>query len=375
MNKFIFASYVLTLFLFLIFSYAFVDPNLSYLKVLYSGFAFDHRTVATIIYGFLMSFLFAFYLYVLRISKNKLKFKEIKALIVLAIAILLFSYPAMLSYDIFNYITTAKVTFFYRENPYIVMPIEFPRDPYLPFTRAANKLALYGPSWILASAVPYFLGFGNFILTLLNFKIFIAAFYLGTVFLIWKISKSIFSVAFFSLNPLVLIETLASSHNDIFMMFFALLSFYFIKENKTALSSVSLAVSALVKYSTFFVVPVFGYIFLKKIIKSKVSWDNVFYATSIVMFFAFFLSPIREEMYPWYAIWPLAFVSLVSDRKWLVRLSLLISFGLMLRYIPYMLSGTYFGTTPIFREVLTIIPFVVGVFYLLLKKIWVKVQV
>ena len=160
------------------------------------------------------------------INKKKIVFKDLRFLIFITIVILFFSYPGMLSFDIFNYIVTAKVLFFYHENPYIIMPIEFVGDPLLSFTHAANKISLYGASWILITAIPYFVGIGNFLLTLFSFKLFVSMFYLGTVFLIWKISKNLISVALFSLNPLVIIETLVSGHNDIVMVFFSLFSFY-----------------------------------------------------------------------------------------------------------------------------------------------------
>ena len=41
------------------------------------------------------------------------------------------------------------------------MPIEIPNEPYLAFTRAANKTALYGPVWILLTAIPHLLGQGD----------------------------------------------------------------------------------------------------------------------------------------------------------------------------------------------------------------------
>ena len=267
-----------------------------------------------------------------------------------------------MSYDIFNYITTAKVTFHYQENPYIVFPIEFVNDPYILFTRAANKTALYGPFWILLSAVPHFAGLSNFVLTLFSFKAFIALFYIGTVYLLQKIDRN--AVLFFALNPLVIIETLVSAHNDIVMIFFALLAFYFIKTKKL-FSIFALIGSILIKVGTIFLVPVYLLTLL-----NKVKGEKVYIYATISMFFVFLLSPLREELYPWYAIWFLAFVSLIPGREKMKELLIFFSLGLMLRYIPYMWSGNYFGATPLVRNLLMVIPPILYLFSLWLKRIY-----
>ena len=143
---------------------------------------------------------------------------------------MLLSYPAILSYDIFNYIGTSKVLFIYHENPYLQMPIEFIGDPILMFTRAANKVALYGPLWVFLSGIPYAISFGNYFVSVFVFKIFVSVFYVGIVYLIRKLTNSYFSILLFAANPLVIIETFVSGHNDVVMMFFALLAFYLLKK-------------------------------------------------------------------------------------------------------------------------------------------------
>jgi hypothetical protein len=281
----------------------------------------------------------------------------------------------MLSFDIFNYIATAKVLFFYHENPYVIMPIEFVGDPLLSFTHAANKIALYGPSWISISAIPYFTGFGNFLVTLFSFKLFVSIFYLGTVYLIWKISKNLLSVSFFALNPLVIIETLVSGHNDIVMIFFSLCSFYILMNKKNIiLAIIFFMLSIFVKYSTIFLFPLFIYIVWKTIRKRSINWTKIFYFSSFLMLVAFLLSPIREEIYPWYAIWFLPFVSIVFQKKILVYISLALSFGLLLRYVPFMLLGTHFGVTPFLKTAVTFIPVFFVIIYIFFKdKLWLKI--
>lgn len=357
MKKFAIVTYFAFLSLFTIFSYAFIDPNLSYLKDFYSGFAFSNRLLSTIFYAFSVVIFFVFYSFFIYLgTKKKLNLKEIIILLGVTAVSLLFSYPAMLSYDIFNYVATSKVLFFYHENPYVVMPIEFANDPLLAFTHAANKIALYGPFWILLTGIPYLLGFGNFIVVLFGFKLFSLLFYLSTAFLVWKISKNILSLILFSFNPLIIIETLVSGHNDIVMVFLALLSFFLLSGKKIFLGTLFFVLAIFIKYATIFLIPVFLYAVWRLIKNKGIDWARLYFFSSLLMLIAFFISPIREEIYPWYVIWfiPLAF--LVPNKKILLYISIAFSFSLLFRYIPYILTGTYAGQTPFIKEIISFIP-------------------
>lgn len=370
----LFVSYTVFLLFIVTFSYLFIDPNLFYLKKLYTGFAFQERTITTTVFVVIIFLSFAYYLTLLRLlQKKQLGLKEVKILIGVTIGILFFSYPTLLSYDIFNYIATAKVLFFYNENPYIVMPIEFLGEPMLAFTRAANKVALYGPAWILFTGIPYFLGFGNFLLTLFDFKLFAALFYIATIYLIFRMTNNVLSVVLFGLNPLIVIETLIGGHNDIVMMFFALLSFYFLQKKRILLFICLFIFSVLIKYATLFLLPAFLYTLWKMLKKQTINRRKVFFYASILMYIIFFLSSFREEIYPWYAIWFLSFAFLIPENKRLLLISLLFSFSLLLRYIPFMLTGNYFGFTPLLKIVLTFVTLVIGLGVVLLHRPWRKV--
>lgn len=374
MKKFILISYFLFLLFITFFSYLYIDKNLVYLRDLYSGFAFQGRLMTTVVFVLILIIFFTFYFYFLRlIKKNKMNIQSIKLLVGANTILLFISYPAMLSYDIFNYIATAKVLFFYRENPYIIMPINFIGDPLLLFTHAANKLALYGPSWVLLSGLPHFISFGNFILALFSFKLVAVLSYIGLCVLIWKTTRSILSLGLFVLNPLVVIETLVSGHNDALMMFFSFFSFFLLTKKKILSSILFIALSVLIKYATVFLLPVFIYL-LYKVIKGKnINWKKIFYLSSVLMFAIFLLSPIREEIYSWYAIWFLIFSLLVSRIKVIIYISIAFSFGLLLRYVPFMLLGTYSGLTQPLKTLLTFMPPLAVLLYILaFRRLWLK---
>jgi len=235
---------------------------------------------------------------------------------------------------------------------------------------ASNKIALYGPTWIGLSSIPHYLGFNNFLLTLFGFKLFVVLFYFGSIYFILKISKSITSVALFALNPLVLIETLVSSHNDIVMMFLALVAFYFLFQKKNFYALLFLTSSILIKYATVFLVPVFMYVMIQAHFNKRIQKEKVFIIAACSMFVPFILSFLREEIYPWYAIWFLIFACFIPQSRKIALLLGALSFGLMLRYVPFMLIGTHFGTTPILKILLTSIPvgIAIGYLYLFEKK-------
>lgn len=369
MNKVIYFFYTVFLLLLVCFSYLFIDPGFFYLRFLFTNFYQLQRTITTV--GFIVGIIlfFAFYLlFLYRIKRNQLSKKTVFCLVAITVGVLLLAYPAMLSFDIFNYIATAKVTFFYNENPYLIMPIAFTHDPLLLFMHAANKTALYAFVWIALTGIPYLLGFGNFLLILLNFKIIVALFYIATIWLLWKMTKNIFQTMFFALNPLVIIETLISGHNDIVMMFLLLVSFYFLFAKRVGWSIFFYLASIGIKYTTVILLPLFIWQQLKPLSKEK-----FYIVAALFLYIIFFLSSLREEIYPWYALWFLLPVSLQAKNNLLTWISIAFSFSLLLRYIAFMLLGTYFGPTPFIKILLMIIPVLLTlVVYVYKKKVLLK---
>ena len=367
MKKFFFVAYPTSLIIFTFFSYSFVDTNFIYFSSSFKGFSGQHRILVSGIYLLLISIFFGAYIFLIKnynlIFSNLSKLKKVVPFFLVPVL----AYPAVLSYDLFNYIATAKVLFYYHDNPYLIMPIEFLHDPILSFTRAANKLNLYGIFWTIISGIPYSLSFGNYIISILMFKVFISLFYLGLIVLIWKLTKNKLSVVLFAANPLVVIETFVSGHNDVTMMFFALLSIYFLKNKKVLFTILFLVASIFIKYATLFLIPVFIFAIIRNFKNGRIDWSKVYFVSFILMFMIFLLSFLREEIYPWYAIWPITFLVLIPQRNKLINIFLGLSFGPMLSYIPYMYFGTYFGPTPITKIILMLFPVIIVFLYQAIK--------
>lgn len=362
--------YLLLLISLTVFSYGFVDLNFPLsVPAFLSGFVFYHHRITAVIYSLIVILFFIFYFQFLSLVKaRKWLTKKIWQVIFLTTAILFFAFPAF-SYDVFNYMATARMTFLHHENPYLIMPLEIPNEPMLKFTHAANKTALYGPFWILLTALPHLIGLGNLIFTVFTFKLLVFSFYFGLIWLIWKLSnKNLYSLAFFALNPLVVIETLLGGHNDVVMMFFSLLAFYFLKQKRNFFASLSFFASVMIKFATIFLFPIFLYVLWQNWQKKVIEWPKIWSWSFLAMLLVFLLSPLREEIYSWYFIWPLTFASLMPLRQILLAVSSAFSIGLLFRFSPFLYTQSWRGITPLVKRIVTFTPPLITFFYLKISK-------
>lgn len=340
-----------------VFSYGFVDSNMpdapfTVIRTLRSvlfPWVLMHRMYAAGIYCLFVAILFGTYMTMLRPNSVK-NIREIHKPLFVTFALLILSYSAF-SYDIFNYMLTAKVAYTYKENPYVVMPVEIPNDPNLAFTRAANKVALYGPTWIGFTFIPHILSGGNPWVALITYKTAVALVLGVFLWFLRKETGSVRSVLFFAFNPLVLVEVLSSGHNDILMMTLALIGATVFYNNRTGhklFGLILILLSVFVKGATIVLFP------LLFIAKTK----ERFYVLGFwVMLAVFFITPLREELYPWYSIWFLSFAALIPFKKDSVLhwFCIWFSFGLLLRHAPYILLGKYEGQGSTLRTAITLI--------------------
>lgn len=342
--RWIFFGYIVIAVALLLFSYTQVDLNLtlsraSVVQTMQKAFqyvGYYQRPTATILYAAILIGLFGLYGAILiQAKKGVLKLRTVWHLIFSVAGILVLAYPAAFSYDFFNYLFTAKTVLVYHQNPYTVTPLQFAAiDPWTNFMRWTHLSSAYTPFWIVLSLVPYLFGLGYFISVLFSMKLMIAGFYLLAC---WGLVKAmeviapkqkVYGLVVFALNPLILIESLVSGHNDIVLAAFALLAVGMLVRKAYGAAWIFLALSVASKLMTLVLVPVFW-------LKRTKEWMLG------VMLLALLLVLIRREFLPWYWVWVMPFVALNAQYRKLVVFSAVVSFGLVASYAPFFFFGEY----------------------------------
>lgn len=351
----IYVLFAITMLAIDVYSWGYVLSSMPFTRVVPLVSLVDrHGAVNGLAYVSMLLVLFAWYAYIVRgVLQKRIGSRQLFVYIGILIVTLLFSFPAF-SNDIFNYIATAKVTYLYRENPYIVMPIDIPNEPMLVFLQAANKTALYGPTWIAFTALPLIAGAGNLLRTVYCVKILVSVFFTGVLFMIWKLTRRLDAVALFAFNPLVIVDTLVSSHNDVVMMYLALAALYVLLQKRYVRAVLLLLLSVLVKGATVFLVPVFMYVWWRQRV-GEVNRERLWLYCTYAMFAVFLLSPLREEIYSWYFIWVLSFAVLreTFDIYWAIALGF--TMGLPLRFLPFAVTGSWTGITFLVKKIVTVV--------------------
>ena len=317
--------YFLLLFILTIYSYALVDPNLTVIsskwwevfreKMVELGYY--RRDISWIVYLIIIILLFVFnYLFI----KKYKQFNSVKLAITTGI-ILLFSYP-FLSHDFFNYMFDARIATFYHQNPYFHKALDFLTDPWLRFLHWTHRIYPYGPTFLLITLIPSFLSFGKFVLSFMFFKLTFVIFYVLTVFFLNKLNKRYAII--FATNPLVIIEGLVNSHNDLIGVSLGIIGIYLLLKNKSILARLFFILSLGIKYITFPIV------FL---MRKNARWNKLIFV--FLMGVILYLS-IKSEIQPWYFLNLFIFIPFFVQS--INRLNVFF-FGLLVSYYPYIRLG------------------------------------
>lgn len=354
MQKFLIIGWISTAFLFLAYSFTQVDlsltlSQLSIWQVIQRSFqqiGYFQRPLSALIFLVIVVLMFALYLGTLWFVKNKKLDRKSLFFIILAISsILFFSYNAF-SYDLFNYIFDSKIFTFYFQNPYFHKALDFPNDPMLSFMHWTHRTFPYGPAWIFITFPLSFFGLNIFLLTFYLFKLLSVVAFVSSAYLIEKIAKkigvnSLLAVAVFCLNPLVITESIVSSHNDIVMVSFALLSLLYFFEGKLLKSAFWLAFSAGIKFATIFMLPAF-------IAKKFLNVDNnrFFIILSVSMLVGLFLATFRTTFQPWYLLFVLPFSAFISEKRYVFIPTSIMSLVGLLYYAPFLYLGNWDPPVP-----------------------------
>ncbi len=349
---------LLILFSFLLFLYSFTQVDLgltltraSFIATIQHAFqhvGYFNRPLSTLLFIVLLIALTSvYYGYLFLTKRQALSSRILWRTIFIVGGLLTLSYTAF-SYDIFNYIFDAKIVTLYHQNPYLHKALDFPGDPMLSFMHWTHRTYPYGPFWLGVTIPLSYVGLQFFLPTYFLFKALALGGYLLTIYSISRIAKIIspsyekLSIVFFAFNPLVLIESLVSGHNDIIMMGIGMYGIYLFLRKRYAISFLLLVLSAGIKYATGFVIPLFIILYLFERKDIKIPWNSSLMSLLVAMGIAFGAIILRSGSFqPWYLLVVLPFASLLVKNKYILIPSLIISVGALFNYVPFFYVGNW----------------------------------
>lgn len=320
-------SYFLSLFLITLFSFSLVDPNLTLVNhPVWENFrnfmvnlGYHKRELSSVIYVMVIAILFIFHF--LFINRYKI-YTPLTIAAIIGITTLI-AYP-FLSHDFFNYIFDAKILTFYWKNPYFTKALDFPNDPWIRFMHWTHRTYPYGPSFLALTLIPSALALGKFVLNYIFFKIMFLFFYLLSAFSLFKIKRQ--TAIYFITSPLVIIEGLINSHNELFAVGIALFGIYLIQKKKNIIwGRLCFFISAGIKYMS---LPV---IFISK--NEKIDRLSLVGLILLIGYYS-----ITKEIQPWYFLNLLIFLPFYPK---LINSFNIFFAGLMLSYYPYIRFGQW----------------------------------
>jgi Glycosyltransferase family 87 len=179
----------------------------------------DQRLSYTVFLGNLLAFTAA-YAALLPLAR-RLPTRGLMALI-LALYAIVFVGPILLSTDVFSYIAYARIGVVHGLNPYTHSPFDISGDPIYKYvgTDWIHAATAYGPLYTLLS---YPLGLLGIIGAIWGMKVIAVAACLCLLWLTWRCAlarglEPKFALLLVGANPLVVIYSLASAHNDFVMI-------------------------------------------------------------------------------------------------------------------------------------------------------------
>lgn len=375
------AIFVAALWVYSWFSYALTAPNLiltswgpywQFQTWMWENF-FNNRLVLTRVFAGISITVWLSFLASLA-SQSFFKFfsstAPIKRISIIALTIIL---PLMLannalSYDVFNYIFNAKMIVVYQANPHQEVALTFAdRDDWVRFMHNIHTPAPYGYGWTTLSLIPYLVGFGSFLLTWEAFRFFSMLSWFGLLLYYWSSYRhhsahlSWFWVIAVIFNPLLMIEVIANSHNDLWMMLPAVVSLAMLGLSKKSrpilkkiiISGLLLAVSISIKLATVLLIPVWVILVTTRIEnlpfhKKLKSWLEMIAANWALIASMIMLLPLltsrSQQFHPWYWTWPAVWLPFMQGsflHRWWKYSIFALGVSSFFRYLPFLLSGNF----------------------------------
>lgn len=227
------------------------------------------RIEQTMAYILILIALTVFYFLIVKKREKIFKNKKEMFIFITIVALIFIAVIPFTCSDVFYYLGVGRINSEYHQNPYYTTIKEFvekgDNSNYLEQDTVleqgyinywADSTVVYGPVWTFICSIVAALSFGNIDIGLTVFKLFNVIVHILNCYLIYKISHKKIFVLLYGLNPFILIEGIACVHNDMFVILFALTSFYFLLKKKNIwLSLIFLALATAIKYFTIILLP------------------------------------------------------------------------------------------------------------------------
>lgn len=172
--------------------------------------------------------------------------------------------PPVLSLDIYHYALFGRMVALYHLNPYVAENVAAggaaSNDVFWSLATDGVMPTQYGPVWTLLSAAAAMLGGGSVVGTLLVFKATVALFNVAGGVLMYLLARrlrgaeAVRALLLYAWNPLVLIESAGSAHNDVVMISIAIFAVLLATQGRMLGGLAVLLLSAAVKYLTMLLV-------------------------------------------------------------------------------------------------------------------------
>lgn len=216
--------------------------------------------------------LFGFYFWALRIAKERNDESSLRTVFLGGVAffsVQLLS-SVMLSTDVFAYAMYGRVISLYHANPYDLAPPIAGDDPFLKLFAQEYLPSWYGPLWTIISAAITKITGAQVGLTVFAFRLtstsaaMVCGGIIASILRRHAPERATQGMVFFLWNPLLVLETGLSCHNDAVMLMFVLLAVWLHLRGWKACAVVALTLSALVKFLTGMLIPLYVLLVLRQ---------------------------------------------------------------------------------------------------------------
>jgi hypothetical protein len=172
----------------------------------------------------------------------------------------IFLYPVG-AFDLLGYVTELKLKYHYGLNPYVNTFQPFDADRLYKYSFNRELPLFYGPVWLVLSGVATWpVGFTHMLSVTIALKVFNLVLLAATGWAVCAYQDDAkagwMSAYLFLANPWVLFEGVGNGHNDVMVALLLVLAVLALKR-RSLLSVAFLTASALVKYFTFVLFPLF----------------------------------------------------------------------------------------------------------------------